>query len=247
MRYKIIPILALLGLVLAVPANAALITQTYTFSGLPNFGDATTFNQYSGTDPLTNITIDLGVTISGGYVVVDNDAATSSTATVELGARSYLGSSSVTLPTAVTGNFFSGGLDAFFSQSYNLDPNVGDGSGDWSPAPPDGASYTGGTYSDSASGSVLSADYAAYMGTGTYSIDIYSLQHHVVTSSGGVEYAFNPVNVSGTITVTYEYTSSGGGGTVPEPGTMILFASGLGAVAAYRMRRKNGKNSKKSG
>ena len=61
------------------------------------------------------------------------------------------------------------------------------------------------------------------------------MQHHTVTSSGGVEYAFNPVNVSGTITITYEYTPTGG--TVPEPASMILLASSLGVVALYRLRR----------
>ena len=100
--------------------------------------------------------------------MVDNDSGHPSTADVELGARTYLASSDITLPSVLTGDLLSGGLDIFSSQFYSLDSNTGDKKGDWSPDPPDGASYTGGIYSDTLSGSVLSADYSAYMGSGSY-------------------------------------------------------------------------------
>ena len=52
MRCKVVTVLALLLLVLAVPAKAALITQTYTFSGLPNFGESVDLQSIQRQRPL---------------------------------------------------------------------------------------------------------------------------------------------------------------------------------------------------
>jgi hypothetical protein len=221
---------AIAGLASAAPPP---ITQTKTFSGIPSMSGPFTFNQFNtGLGTLTSIQVQLNLQTSGGELKLDNDSHQSASGTFEFGAQGTINSTDVSL---LNSSFLSipGTANAYHSGSFSLDPNVGDGPGDYSPLAPDGMLYTGTTENDNKSGYVGSAVWAAgikgFLGTGTYNINYSITQWLDYGGIGGIEYAVTPVSASGDVTVVYNY--------IPEPATIALLT--IGALAL--LKRKNSK------
>ena len=220
-------IVAMLGLTVA-GASASPIVQVQSFGpGTPNFIQTLTFNEYSGVDPLGSIEVKLDLAITGGQLYVDNDGGDIATVTVYLGAYGDITSADVTLLDAAF-NPVTATASCSTSDTFNLDPDDGDGTGNVDPSPLDGATLSGGSVCDSQSGLINAAFFGDYTGTGTYTIDIDIKQILDFGSVGGVEGGFSPVTACGSVTVIYN--------PIPEPMTLSLLA--LGGLVTLIRRKK---------
>ncbi len=233
MTKRFLTFFAAVLLVTAIPAFAAVITQIKTFSGLPNFNGSKTFNQFNpGLGTLNSIQVTLALQTSGGQLVLDNDSTSPASGTFQFGAKETISSTDVTLLNT-SFQAVPGEVNAIYSQAFSLAANVSDSNNDYNPSPPDGLLYNGGIMSNSKSDYIANAVWYAgakgFIGTGTYGINYQANQWLDYGSIGGIEYAVNPVNASGSITVVYNY--------VPEPATISLLCLGTFAF----LKRKSSK------
>jgi hypothetical protein len=220
--------------VTAVPAFALTITQTKNFSGIPNMNGSLNFNQFnnSGGLTLTSIQVSLALQTNGGQLTLDNDSNSPASGTFQFGAKGNISSTDVTLLNTIF-QPVPGEVNAIYSSAFSLAANTGDGPGDYDPTPPDGLLYNGGTINNSKSDYITSAVWTTgtkgFIGAGTYNINYSVSQWLDYGSIGGIEYAVNPVNASGDVTVIYNY--------VPEPATITLLCTGL----VFLLKRKGSK------
>ncbi|AQQ72395.1 hypothetical protein SMSP2_02779 [Limihaloglobus sulfuriphilus] len=210
--------------------NAALITQTKTFSGKPNYTKYLTYDQFDDDDgTLNSIEVIFTLNVDGGILTVDNDSDNHADGTFEFGAKGVINSEDVILSSGFV--HVTGELESVNSGSFSLEANEGDGTGDYSSAAPDGMSYDGEAATDSGSGLVAvgawSMGTTGYLGTSTYDIEVDITQWQDYEGDGGIELGFTPVDADGEVTVKYDYT-------VPEPATAIIFA-----IGGMLIRRKN--------
>ena len=217
--------LALCGL-----ATAAQTIQTETFSGTPNLTRTFTFDQFDdmgGSLTLLSIQVLVDLDVSGGSLTLDNDGEGAASGAFEFGAKGDISSSDVPL---LDGSFqpVTAEVQALTTGAFALDPNIGDGAGDFDSSGPDGMLINGGLVNDSDSGFIASALFAQYTGLGTFDVDIDVTQWTDFGGVSGIEYAVTPMSASGDVTVIYNY--------IPEPATMSLL--GLGALALIRRKRK---------
>lgn len=214
--------------------SAATITQTQNFSKIPNFNQVFTFNKFdTSLGTLTAIQISLSAQASGGHVVIDNDSEDPAVGTFEFGAALTLTSAQVALlDGSMVPNAIPGTVQAYNYQSISLAANQGDGANDFSPAPPDGAEYDGGTVYDSKSGYVGANFWGGYTGTGTYNINLSGSQWFEYVGSGGIEYSVNPVTTTGCASVCYYYDP------IPEPATIALLCTGGFALIRKKFHKK---------
>ncbi len=209
-------------------ASAATITQTKTFSGIPNISGPLTFNKFdSSLGTLTSIQVYFTLQVNGGQLILDNDSDSPASGIFEFGAIGNISSSDVSLIDSAT-TVIPGPIEAYNSQAFSLNANVDDGPGDYDPAGPDGLQYDGGIESGDTSGFVGSMVWGGYIGTGTYDIDYTVIQWLDYGSVSGVEVAYTPVSADGDVTMIYKYN------IIPEPATMVLLA--IGAVAILRKK-----------
>jgi hypothetical protein len=213
-------------------ASAASITQTKPYGpDTPNMSGSLTFNKFdSSLGTLTSIQVLFALQTTGGQLVLDNDSPSLASGNFQFGAKGTISSSNVSL---LNTSFqpIPGQANAYHSGTFSLQPNVGDGSGDYDPTAPDGMLYNGGTETDTKSGYVTSVVWGGYTGTGTYNIDYSVTQWLDYGSVSGIEVAYSPVIASGDVTVIYNYNA------IPEPATMTLLT--IGALAL--LKRKNSK------
>ncbi len=210
-------------------AKADIITQTLPFGPeIPNFDQSLTFQQFHGNlADLVSVHVQLDMSISGGLLIVDNDAPLPAHVHVELGAHGSLSSIDVALldiafqPVTGTVNLSTG-------ETFDLAPNVGDGPNDFDPSPPDGATHIGGVDSDSGAGFINPVFFAGYVGAGTFNILAHTTQLLDYGGVSGVELAYVPVTAEGSVTVTYTY--------VPEPASACLL--GIALLAARKRRNR---------
>ncbi|RJX33122.1 MAG: PEP-CTERM sorting domain-containing protein [Desulfarculus sp.] len=225
--------LALLAamLLLAVPAQADII-QTQAFGpAIPDFSPVLTFNKYSGNvADLTAIIVDLSLTSTGGLGQVDNESSSVANVHVEFGTSGYLFSSDVLLPFNLINPLTP--VKTVTAADFVLQPNDGDGIG-VDVGGPDYNQLVGGADTATATGNVLSTTFGMYVGAGTFDITGIIQTYLAVTGASGISQGTTPQNAEGFVRVTYR--TAGG---VPEPGTMLLVASGLGGLAAWRRRRR---------
>lgn len=208
-------------------ARADLITQTLPFGPqIPNFDQTLTFQQFHGNlADLVSVHVQLDMSISGGLLVVDNDAPLPAHVHVELGAHGDLSSVDVALldiafqPVTGTVNLSTG-------ETFDLAPNEGDVPNDFDPAPPDGATHVGGLDSDSGAGFINPIFFPGYVGAGTFDILAVATQLLDYGGVSGVELAYVPVTAEGSVTVSYNF--------VPEPASACLLGMALLGVRKRR-------------
>ncbi len=217
----------------AVVGNAVPISQTKAFSGQPNISPTLTFDQFDDSAPgvdLTSVEIIFNLDISGGQLVLDNDASQAASGTFVFGSQGSLSSTDVIL-LDVTVVHIPADLTITTGDAFNLDPNIGDGPGDFDSTSPDGLLYNGDIASDSSSGLVGAAFFTmgakGYIGTGTYDITADLIQWLNYGGVSGIEFAVSPVTASGSVEIIYTY--------VPEPATIAML--GLGSLFFVRKRR----------
>ena len=228
-------LLAVILFMTTAPAFADTISQTKFFTGIPLMYNSLTFNQFDthgGTWALQSIEVSLTLQASGGYIKLDNDSSLADTFSFEFGVRGVLISTDVNLSNSLN-QPVPGQIEVYRSRSFNLAGNVGDGTGDYDPTPPDGNFYNGDIITDTNIGFVGNAFWNAgtkgFLGTGTYDINYFVSRHATYDDLyGGVELMATPANASGMVTVLYAYN------TVPEPATITLLSFGVFAL----LRRK---------
>ena len=236
-RLARIIVTALLLLGLALPAGADIIQVQSFGPATPRYYPVLTFDKYTGNiADLTGISIELALYTSGGLGQVDNESGSPATVNVDFGTSGWLISGGTVLPPVLASP--STQVTAVTSGSFILGPDDGDGLGVQSGGS-DYATLTGGTASNSLSGSVPTAGWSGYIGTGTFNIIGYIDTYLKVAGASGISQGSTPPIVSGDVTVTYHTT--GGGAVTPEPASLVLLASSLGSLgglAGWRYRRR---------
>ena len=208
--------------------QAATIMQEEFFSGTPNFDPVMTFNEFdTSLGTLNSVTVKLTLTITGGDLEVDNDGVAPATVNVSLGADGSLTSSDVAF-------FPSLSTTTANTATFNLAANDGDGAGVQNLGP-DYAILIGTTNTNMNSDTLthpLILD--EYKGTGTFDINGDINTNLDFGGIGGVAGSFNPIGVTGSVKITYDYDSIA---PVPEPSAYALVIAGIGLLTLRNRRR----------
>jgi hypothetical protein len=210
--------------------HAAVITQTKTFGGQPNYSSILTFNQFNdmgGIYTLNSILIEVTLnTAAGASLGIDNDGQQAAAGTVEFGSNGGITASSVTLLKTDFSTFYAA-LVATSSKPMSLTGDNGDGS-TYSTEGADYDSLVTEASSMNASANISGLVFGQYTGTGTYTITYGVNQYINMAAFGGAQFQGNPVTTDGQIKVTYDYA-------VPEPATASMI--GLVGVLGFLIRR----------
>ena len=205
-------------------APAVQIVQTKNYADIPNFDVPLTFDYFNNAlGTLDSVTIEVSMSTSGGFGIVDNDGVDQATVTIETLVQAAASSVDVFMPGAVA----STSINANFSLA-------GEGAG------PDGAAIDGsapdgatlnvpvGTFSSGVLGTTA-VQRNTFIGVGTYDIILDAMQETDILVGGGVATGNNPASVDGFVRVIYDYTP------IPEPASLALI--GLGGLTLIRRRR----------
>ncbi len=220
-------LMAVLVLVLSsVSVFGAVYSQIQNFSGIPNLSVPLTFSQFddhSGSWILQDVQITLTLNSDGGRLILDNDSFKNASGGFSFGVKGNLYSTDVVL----LNNSYAvvpGDVEAVHLQTFNLEPDNGDGLYNIEGSGPDGLVYNGHYETNSKTGTIANTLWTAgakgFVGTETYNIFCNVIQWLNYSSTGGIEYAVTPVITSGNVRVDYVYS------VIPEPATIIILALG---------------------
>ncbi len=216
-------------------ANAATIMQSQSYGpNTPNFGSVTTFNQFNpALGTLLSVKVKVDLQINGGFLQLDNDGNDPAAGSAELGAKTNITSTDVSLLNAIAQPVIPApGVQASNSSPFAIAGNDGDAVDETNPGTVDWFDFQGAPALDMEMGFVGSLFWGfgvGYIGVGTYDINVQTDQVFEYGAIGGINFAGGPVTASGTVMVTYEYEP------IPAPGAAALL--GLGGLLAARRRR----------
>lgn len=221
-------------------ATAAVIPQTRTFSGTPDYTAPLTFTQFNpawGT--LQSIDIIGSIGISGGALRLDNDAVNPASGAVFMGSYLNVSSTDVLIYDASLQPIF--GLNEVLAQDsgvLGLDSDDGDaevgGTANYSTSGDDWNEWYPNAQSDSESGTIGATVWESlvgYIGTGTFSISALANQLANYGSLGGVQAQIDPISTSGEVQIIYTYEP------IPEPAEWAaLFGFSVVLISLLRRR-----------
>ncbi len=189
------------------------ITQTQTFTGVPNYLQNYTFNQFNpALGTLTNVEITLEIGTSGGSAIIDNDGVSAASGNADFGSTGSISSTTLTGAALLNGslNPVVGNVEALTTQAFNLTADDGDaeagGTANFSSVGTDAVTISGSSVTTSNSGNVNSSGLSQYEGTGTYNlrVTVNTTLDYVV--GGGAQTQTSPPTAQNTLTVVYTYT-----------------------------------------
>jgi hypothetical protein len=219
-------------------APAATLVQTQSFAFLPDGTQDLTYNKFDTTlGTLTSVSISITLHKSGGQFEVDNDSDTAGTITLEHNVvgnlsvvsggvsliredLSFIGASG-----ALTANSAMSPREVLGTTGDDTETFDATGLGDYIRFNPSDATVTD-------SGVIAAIARSAFEGTGvsdTFVLGANAIQSVNVTGLGGLQQAITVANVSGDVTVTYNYDA------IPEPASALL--GGIGCLMLLRRRR----------
>lgn len=193
--------------------SQATITQTQSFTGVPNYVHDFTFNEFNASlGTLTNVEITLEVQTAGGSAIIDNDGLTGASGNADFGSTGSISSTTLSALALLNGSNLPvvGNVEAVTTQAFNLTADDGDaeagGTANFSSVGTDAVSITGASVTNSNNGNINVLYISEYLGTGTY-----NLRATVVTTldyvvSGGAQTQTSPPTATNIITVVYTYT-----------------------------------------
>lgn len=230
--------IAFLSLVLATASAPAAIV-TYNSATIANTTGNQTLNlsQFDtslGTLTDVQLTWYLAIT-SPGSIGIDNEAPTGGSTDYDLGIQlQKVGSSATTLNDSFS-EIFLPNLAIDNSGSIFLAADDGDGAG-YQAGGTDHALITLAAGSTNASGNVRSQFFDGYEGTGNWTLTLNAIQSIGVS---GADKSFTGTSPDFEYYASVQYTYDPvplGPSSVPEPGTMALFAAGFGLLQCLRRR-----------
>ncbi|MCF7818284.1 MAG: choice-of-anchor E domain-containing protein [Kiritimatiellales bacterium] len=210
-------------------AQAAVITQTKTFSGQPNYSSPLTFNKFNdngGTYTLNSILITVQLnTEAGATLGIDNDGVDPASGSVEFGSSGSITSSDVTLAKA-GGGLFLASLSSITTKNMNLSGDDGDTTV-YSTLGTDFDSLVTTATSTSDSTFINSFFFNEYTGVDAYTITYGVNQFINMGAFSGAQFQGNPVGANGSITIEYDYA-------IPEPASIAMIGVIAGACIFIR-------------
>jgi hypothetical protein len=220
---------------LAGIGSAATIVQTKNFSFVPNGNQAMTFDKFdTSLGTLESVTVTVNLNKTGGRFEIDNDSGSAGTLNLTHEVQGSLSTSLGATALLNTNDSFIGASGTLTASNSLLNQEVSATTGDNTTTfnatgLSDYVLFEPGNSSDSDTGTVSGDFQFKYEGTGTYTMTVNATQLVSVTGLGGLQQAFTVSNVSGDVTVTYNYSA------VPEPVSPLL--GGLGMLLLFRRRR----------
>jgi len=216
--------------------DAAVITQTKTFSGQPNYSSVLTFNKFDdlgGLYTLNSILIEVTLnTAAGARLGIDNDGVNGASGTAEFGSNGSITGADVSLMKQDFAFFF-GSVASTSSKEMVLGGDDGDtevgGTSFFSYSGTDYDELVTGFTTESTSAFISSLVFGQYTGAGTYNITYGVNQYMNMGAFSGVQFFGDPVTTDGEIRITYDYA-------IPEPGSVSLIMLVVGIAAWIRRR-----------
>jgi hypothetical protein len=187
-------------------------SQTKNFPSLgwttPNFDRDLVFDQYSGACPLTRIRIETSVSATGFEINIDNDGENPGNCTCWCGVTCDLTSSDVVLKSSgstAPDVFIGSDVSAASDSTYSLTANDGDPTDqvDVDFDYDDYKEFNGDDETATDDGDVHSDYWAAYSGTGTFTINAAATTNFGTTGLSGVNYTAITGTAQGWVRITY--------------------------------------------
>ncbi len=216
-------------------AYAATIVQTESFMFVPSDSQALTFEKFDtqgGTRTLNSVSVSVVLNKTGGRYQIDNDSAETGTIVLTHRIIGQLTSSDVSL-RKMDGSFV--GQNGSVTATNTLNTSIGATTGDDvntfnNTGLADYVRFDPADTTVSDSGVIHSADQSGYIASGSstnFGLTFSGDQFTNASGVGGLQQLILVSDVSGTVTVTYDF--------VPEPSTALL--GGVGLLLMFRRRR----------